>query len=133
MTLFKSPELNSLTESYVESEGITSTTSKIYLIKLSHIFVPEYTGNYLMDVYSEIAQSLVAQRTYIKFSINNSILIEVSPPFKENYTNDQWLSIMGFKRLELTKPMSYTFNIEFKATGGTAHIRRARILIRRSF
>ncbi len=128
-----SPELSSLVEWYSEQELITSTTSTIYLDKLSLALIPIYSGNYMLNFYCETAVSLVAQRVFVKVIEGVNIYSEVCPPVKENYGNGQWLPINGFKQINLIKDNVYNCQLQFKTSGGTAYIRRARMNIRRVF
>ncbi len=134
MTIKKSPELNALIESYFENEPITNTTSTtVYQDKILLIFVPLFTGFYNLKFYCETAISLVAQRVFVTVVEGANIYAEVCPPVKETYNNRQWLPISGFKRVYLTKDISYIFKLQFKVSGGTGYIRRARLLLRRMF
>lgn len=133
MTIRKSPELDSLIEYYSEQELITSTTSTLYQDKTTLIVIPFYTGKYNISFYCETAISLVAQRVFVRIYGGVDIYAEICPPVKENYNNGQWLPITGFKQVNLTKNIGTLFSIQFKVSGGTGYIRRARILLRRVF
>ncbi|MFH0805953.1 MAG: hypothetical protein V1901_03710 [Patescibacteria group bacterium] len=131
--IVKTPELNSLVENYSESELITSTTAKVYQDKLVLNIITNYTGQYIIKFYCETAISLVAERVFVRVIEGINVCAEVCPPVKENYTNGQWLPIVSFKKIDLTKGVLYTFRLQFKVSNGTGYIRRARFLFRRIF
>lgn len=133
MTIRKVPELNSLIEDYFEDETTTNTNSTIYQNKLLLVAVPAYTGFYRIDFYCETAISLVAQRVFVTLIEGANIYAEICPSVKENYSNNQWLSITGFKRIYLTKNITYTFKLQYKVSGGIGYIRRARMNLKRVF
>jgi len=126
-------ELTTLIGNGAISDLITSSTSTTYLDKLFLGIIPVFSGRYKLSFYCETAISLVAQRVFVRIFDGVNIYAEVCPPVKENYANGQWLPISGFVILDLTKNVPFNVALQFKVSGGTGYIRRARILIERIF
>ena len=118
-----------LDNGYNNSLGESTTTSEIYQEKVKLSFTPVSAGDYILQWSIELANSSSNQTVLVRIQQDDSInLNEIE--FGHNRGN-AYDNRAGLIRVSLDDS-SHTFDIDFSiGTGGTAKIRRARLLIRR--
>jgi len=111
-----------------------STNSNIYQPKLSLVFTPIKSSEFVIMAFSEVSMDNAGQQGMIRLSTNTgSILSEVSTliPFPSSpHDNDEWLEKTIVAKISLTKNVQYIINIDWKSLDiiNTVYIRRTRIL-----
>jgi len=113
---------------YQESLGATLTTSTSYQEKVSIIFTPQITAEFIIIATAEVQGSSTSHQTRARLTINSTIHQELLYRVKD--TTD-WYPFCGLKRLTLNANTSYSIKIEFCTSNAaaSAYIRNARLIV----
>jgi len=113
---------------YNESLPISSTTSTTYQDKVSMIFTPQITADFVMIATAEVQGSSTSYQAKARLTILSTTYQELFYRVKD--TTD-WYPFCGLKRLTLNANASYTINIGFctSNSAATAYIKNARLII----
>ncbi|HVO36637.1 MAG TPA: hypothetical protein VMT01_00515 [Candidatus Acidoferrum sp.] len=113
---------------YNESLPISSTTSTTYQDKVSIIFTPQVTGDFIMIATAEVQGSSTSYQAKARLTIASTTYQELLYRVKD--TTD-WYPFCGLKRLTLNANASYTINIGFctSNSAATAYIKNTKLII----
>jgi len=114
---------------YTEDETVSSTTNTAWQQKLRMNFTPPSTGDYLLEWSVEITNSKAGSATYVRIERDDTTQINhviQEPSIVGEYTNSS-----GFKKLNFVDTDLHTVDVDWKAEGDTASIRRVRLSMRK--
>jgi len=111
----------------VVSEDISTTTSTTLQTKTVYQFTPKETSDYVLLWTLEMANSNANGASYYQVDVNDQTVIGdgIYRPSAANY----WMTISGHSIQSLTKDVTYTYKIKYRAGSNTAKIRRAKLYI----
>jgi hypothetical protein len=112
---------------YQESLGASPTTSTTYQDKVSIVFTPQITADFIIVATAEVQGSSASYQAKARLTINSSTYQELLYRVKD--TTD-WYPFCGLKRIILNENASYTISIQFctNNAAATASIRNARLV-----
>lgn len=113
---------------YNESLGITTTTSTTYQDKVSIVFTPQVTADFIIMATAEVKGSSTSYQVKARLTVNATAHQELLYGVKDI---TDWYPFCGLKRIRLNENTSYLIKIQFCTNNalGTASIRNARLMI----
>jgi hypothetical protein len=113
---------------YQESLSVSSTTSTSYQDKVSMVFTPQITADFVIIATAEVQGSSTSYQVRAQLAVNSTTYQELRYRVKD--TTD-WYPFDGVKRLTLSEGITYIFKIQFSTNNGgaTAFIRNAKLLL----
>jgi hypothetical protein len=113
---------------YNESLGTTSTTSITYQDKVSIVFTPQVTADFIIMATADVKGSSTNYQVKARLVVNSTTYQELLYRVKD--TTD-WYPFCGLKRIKLNENASYSIKIQFCTNNAleTASIRNARLIV----
>lgn len=113
---------------YQEDLATSSTVSTAYQDKVSVVFTPQTTADFVIIAAAEVQGSNTNYQAKARLTINSTTYQELAYRVKD--TTD-WYPFSALKRLTLSEGASYLIKIQFctNNAGGTAYVRNARLVM----
>ena len=113
---------------YQESLETASTTSTTYQDKVSIVFTPEITADFIIIATAEVQGSSTSRQARARLIVNSTTYQRLMYRVKD--TSD-WYPFCGLKRMTLNESTTYSIKVQFctNNVAATASIRNAKIII----
>jgi len=113
---------------YQESLGVSSTTSTAYQDKVSIVFTPQITADFVIIATAEVQGTNTNYQAKAQLTVNSTTYQELMYRIKD--TTD-WYPFCGLKRISLNESASYSIKVQFctNNVAATASIRNARLIV----
>ena len=113
---------------YEESLGVSSTTSTAYQDKVSIVFTPQITADFVIIATAEVQGTSTNYQPKAQLTVNSTAHQELMYRVKDI---TDWYPFCGLKRISLNESASYVIKIQFctNNVAATASIRNARLIV----
>lgn len=113
---------------YQESLGTTITTSTTYQEKVSIVFAPQTTADFMMIATAEVQGSSTSYQTKARLMMDSTTYQELAYRIKDI---TDWYPFCASKRVTLNGSTSYSIKVEFctNNAAATGYIRNARLVV----